>query len=146
MDSSKKMNNVIGLSIFFVLFLVFQSVLYAGEKKTSEQENVKSLYIQFIYENTGKSVNVNGVDVQTSKLSKFALKDADTKQEISYDKLVVDGNEVVGSRVYSEPGMSGMDVVEFSLGDGKFINYSAPMKSSISKKYTLKDGTLTLID
>ena len=145
MKTTKKMS-IAGICLMLLL-MCSPNMTFAGENISSGQENTQqSLYIQFIYENTGKTVTIDGVDVPISKISSFVFKDAQAHQEIQYETLVIGGNAVVGSRVFSESGMNGMDVVEFSFGDGKYISFSAPVKRTISKKYTLKSGTLTLID
>ncbi|MDR0746261.1 MAG: hypothetical protein LBE89_00010 [Helicobacteraceae bacterium] len=130
-----------------IFFVCSQSAIYAAESTSDGQENLKNtLYIEFVYQSTGKTVNVNGVNIQTSKLSGFVLKDAATNEEITYKKLVVGGNTVIGSRVYSEPGINGLNTVEFSFEGGKYTSFGAALKNTISKKYKLENGTLTLLD
>ncbi|MDR0576276.1 MAG: hypothetical protein LBI87_01755 [Candidatus Accumulibacter sp.] len=146
MNTNKKTRVAIVASICLMIFLAcLQDTIHAAESISSGQENIQNaLYIEFTYQNTGKTVNVNGVNVQSVKLSGFILKNTETNQEIKYKKLIIDGRAVIGSRVYAEPGISGMNVVEFSFNNGKYIKFSAPMKGAISKKYALKNGTLTL--
>jgi hypothetical protein len=130
-----------------IFFACSQNTIYAAESTSSGQENVQNtLYIEFIYQNTGKTVNVGGMNLQTSKLNRFIFKDAATNQEITYKKLVINGNTAIRSRVYSEPGINGMNIAEFSFKGGKYIKFGAPLNVTISKKYKLENGTLTLLD
>jgi hypothetical protein len=148
MNTNKKIYITIVVSICLMIFFACsQNTIYAIESNSGGQENVKNiLYIEFTYQNTGKTVNVNGINLQTSKLSSFIFKDAVTNQEIKYKKLVIDGNTVIRSRVYSEPGINGMNIAEFLFEGGKYIKFGAPLKNTISKKYKLENGTLTLLD
>jgi hypothetical protein len=148
MHTNKKIHITIVASICLMIFFsCSQNTVYAAESTSDGQGNVQeTLYIEFIYQNTGKTVNVNGINLQTSKLSRFVFKDAATNQEIIYRKLVIDGNTVIRSQVYSEPGINGMNIAEFSFEGGKYKKFGAPLKNTISKKYTLENGTLTLLD
>lgn len=146
MKTNKKIHFIIAASICLMMFFAFsQNIIYAQESTSGEQESVQNiLYIEFIYQSTGKTIVVDGINLQTTKLSHFILKDATTNEEITYKELVIDGNTVIDSRAYSEPGMNGMDVAEFLFEGGKHISFSAPPKSTISKKYKLENETLTL--
>jgi hypothetical protein len=146
MNINEKIRITIVASIYLMIFFACsQNTSYAAENTSGGQENIQNtLYIEFIYQKTGKTVNVNGMNLQTSKLSSFTFKDAATNQELTYKKLVIDGNTVIGSRVYVEPGMNGMNIVEFSFEGEKYINFGAPPKNTISKKYKFENGTLTI--
>lgn len=126
-------------SLLAVVSVVLSSVVLLSSVPAFAQNTLK---IVFIYKDTGKKFN----NLPIAKISSFIFRDSTTNQEIKYKKLVIDGNTVIRSRVYSEPGMNGMDMVEFSFNGGKYTSFGAPMKGTISKNYELKNGTLTLLD
>jgi hypothetical protein len=123
--------------------------------KAKVQQNNKSYFInkdgdrlpdemtlQFVYRQTGQSIN----GTPFAKISGFVLKDKHSEEELKYRRLVINGMTVTGSRCYSESGINGMNVAEFSFGGGRYIKYSVPLMDSKTFKYKLENGTLTVLN
>lgn len=93
--------------------------------------------LEFTYTKTGQSVN--GMPV--AKLSGYAFFDKATGEKLKYKKLVIDGRTVAHARCYSEPGMTGSNVVEFSFDGGRFIQYSG----NVTLAYKIENEILTVL-
>ena len=79
----------------------------------------------------------------------FDLVDTGTKQVLEYDKLIVNGKEVVDWLCTS---MAGSKAVVFATEEGQIVRdgnrttYSGQGYTTVAKlEYELKDGTLTII-
>ena len=78
-------------------------------------------------------------------LAGFIFRDVKTKQTITYKKLVIDGQTVISSRYYMEPGMNGMNVVEFFFRGGRYIGYSLAVGYTKKLSYNYENGTLYIL-
>ena len=91
---------------------------------------------------TMKLANVNAA------ANTFELVDSGSGQKLAYDRLIVNGKEVVD---WLCTGMAGAEVVVFATEEGQIVrdgnttSYSGQGYSTVAKlEYELKDGTLTI--